>query len=152
MVKSEQKGGSCASNKVGGTASGDIKAPTFMEDIFNITDIMPEPTETTKMVGGAKKTRKSTKGKRNTKKHNKKSKSKKSTSKKEKKTKGRKMTHGAKRSTMRGGGVLNMMGCGPVNNASTFKNPGCNRDTIMKPPMLGNAGSGIGCLNGHAAV
>lgn len=157
MVKgSSQKGGSCASNKVGGTALGDIKAPTFMEDIFNVTQTMEIPATdvSTNLVGGAKKSKKSrkSKSKRHTKKRSHKSKSKKSHSKKVKKSKGHRMTRGAKRNTMRGGGVANLMGCGPVNNASTFKNPGCNRETIMNPPNLGTAGSGIVSVDGHASV
>lgn len=146
MVKGSQKGGSCSSNKVGGTALGDIKAPTFMEDIFNVTETMPVPSDATNLVGGAKKSKKATKSS-NGKKHTKKR------SLKSKKTKGsRKMTSGAKRRTMRGGGVANLMGCGPVNNASTFNNPGCDRETIMNPPNLGTAGSGLVSIDGHAAI
>ena len=133
MVKSGQKGGSYASDKV--NASSAKAAQAALDDMFNLTT-MPEPA----MKGGAKKTKsKKRAGSRKTKKNT-------------KKTKGRKMTRGAKKSSLRGGGVANLMGCGPVNNASTFKNPGCDRETIMNPPNLGLAGSGMASVDGHAGL
>jgi hypothetical protein len=132
VKKTEQKGGSYASDKV--NASSVEAGQAALDDIFNLTT-MPEPT----MKGGAKKSKKKrTNSKRKTKKNT-------------KKTKRRKMSRGYKK-TMRGGGVSNLMGCGPVNNASTFKNPGCDRDTIMNPPNLGLAGSGMTSVDGLAGL
>ena len=139
------KGGkSCGGKMAGGSCASDH----VMKDINNLTE-MPE------VKGGSvwgnlfgkksKKTkgRKMTKGKKMTKKR--------PVSKKTKK--GRK---GAKKNTMRrkmkGGGVANLMGCGPVNNASTFENPGCDKETILNPPNLGDAGSGVPQFKGLASL
>jgi hypothetical protein len=131
VKKNNQKGGSYTSDKV--NSSSPKAGQEALDDIFNLT-IMPTPL----MSGGAKKTK------------NRKRKSIRKT--KKKKTKRRKMTRGSKKSKMCGGGVANLMGCGPVNNASTFQNPGCNRETIMNPPNLGLAGSGINSVDGHAGL
>ena len=62
------------------------------------------------------------------------------------------MTKGAKKSLMRGGGVLNVgYGCGFVNTADINRH-GCDPEKVRNPPMLGTAGSGRLSVDGHATV
>lgn len=128
------KGGSCSSNHVNkATAETQQKD---MDDVFNLTAAPG-------MIGGMKKASSKKLYKSAKRKGSKKRKTKKS----KRKTKRRRSS---RRKTMKGGGVANLMGCGPVNNESTFKNPGCNKETIMNPPNLGNAGSGLNPVDGLA--
>lgn len=145
MVKG-QKGGSFSSDKV--NKSSTTAGQEAIDDIFNLTKLPTMTGGLTKLVGGAKKSKKRSgyKSKKGSKGKKTKSQTKKA------KGKGRKMTKGAKKTTMRGGGVLNVgYGCGFVNTADLGRH-GCDPEKVRNPPMLGTAGSGVVSVDGHAAV
>ena len=141
----KQKGGSFSSDKV--NKSSTDTAQEAIDDIFNLTKLPTMTGGLTKLVGGAKKSKKRS-GRKSQKSKGKKAKP------QTKKAKGRKMTmtKGAKKTTMRGGGVLNVgYGCGFVNTADLGRH-GCDPEKVRNPPMLGTAGSGVVSVDGHAAV
>jgi hypothetical protein len=145
MVKG-QKGGSFTSDKV--NKSSTTAAQEAIDDIFNLTKLPTMTGGITKLVGGGKKSKKHTG--RKSQKRSKGKKAKQQT--KKAKGKGCKMTKGAKKKSMRGGGVLNVgYGCGFVNTADLGRH-GCDPEKVRNPPMLGTAGSGVVSVDGHAGV
>lgn len=145
----KMRGGSKKTSPCGTMGGGSCASDHVMNDVKNLTE-MPE------VKGGSawgnlfgkksKKTkaRKMVKGKKMTKKR--------PISKKTKKGRKGAKKNNTMRRKMNGGGVANLMGCGPVNNASTFENPGCDKETILNPPNLGEAGSGLAELSGLAGL